>query len=119
MKRPELSPQLGSSFQAKCSNCHPNFIKPYPMKHELPVFALLIDADNVNKEAIVPIIEEVTRHGRIAVRRVYGSDRDRGRVLRYSAQTGAFEGLLPAGRYHLGGEVLVVLPVRASSADGS
>ena len=72
MKRPELSPQLGSSFQAKCSNCHPNFIKPYPMKHELPVFALLIDADNVNKEAIVPIIEEVTRHGRIAVRRVYG-----------------------------------------------
>jgi hypothetical protein len=37
------------------------------MKHELPVFALLIDADNVNKEAIVPIIEEVTRHGRIAV----------------------------------------------------
>lgn len=42
------------------------------MKHNLPVFALLIDADNVNKEAIAPIIEEVTRHGRIAVRRVYG-----------------------------------------------
>ncbi len=42
------------------------------MKHDLPVFALLIDADNVNKEAIAPIIEEVTRHGRIAVRRVYG-----------------------------------------------
>ncbi len=42
------------------------------MKHDLPVFALLIDADNVSKEAIAPIIEEVTRHGRIAVRRVYG-----------------------------------------------
>lgn len=42
------------------------------MKHDLPVFALLIDADNVTKEAIAPIIEEVTRHGRIAVRRVYG-----------------------------------------------
>ena len=42
------------------------------MKHDLPVFALLIDADNVTKDAIAPIIEEVTRHGRIAVRRVYG-----------------------------------------------
>ena len=42
------------------------------MKHDLPVFALLIDADNVSKEAIPPIIEEVTRHARIAVRRVYG-----------------------------------------------
>lgn len=42
------------------------------MKHDLPVFALLIDADNVTKEAIAPIIEEVTRHGWIAVRRVYG-----------------------------------------------
>lgn len=29
------------------------------MKHNLPVFALLIDADNVNK-VILPIIEEVT-----------------------------------------------------------
>lgn len=42
------------------------------MKHDLPVFALLIDADNVSKEAIAPIIEEITRHARIAVRRVYG-----------------------------------------------
>jgi uncharacterized LabA/DUF88 family protein len=42
------------------------------MKHDLPVFALLIDADNVSKDAIAPIIEEVTRHARIAVRRVYG-----------------------------------------------
>jgi len=42
------------------------------MKHELPVFALLIDADNVSKDAIAPIIEEITRHARIAVRRVYG-----------------------------------------------
>jgi hypothetical protein len=35
------------------------------------------------------------------------------------AQTGVFEGMLPAGRYHLGGEVLVVRPVRSSSTDGS
>jgi hypothetical protein len=42
------------------------------MKNDLPVFALLIDADNVSKEAIAPIIEEITRHARIAVRRVYG-----------------------------------------------
>lgn len=42
------------------------------MKHDLPVFALLIDADNVSKDAIAPIIEEITRHARIAVRRVYG-----------------------------------------------
>ena len=42
------------------------------MKHDLPVFALLIDADNVGKETIAPIIEEVTREARIAVRRIYG-----------------------------------------------
>ena len=42
------------------------------MKHDLPVFALLIDADNVTKDAIAPVIEEITRHARIAVRRVYG-----------------------------------------------
>lgn len=42
------------------------------MKQELPQFALLIDADNVDKQTITPIIEEVTRHGRIAVRRIYG-----------------------------------------------
>jgi len=42
------------------------------MKHDLPAFALLIDADNVSREVIAPIIEEITRHARIAVRRVYG-----------------------------------------------
>lgn len=42
------------------------------MKHDLPVFALLIDADNDTPEIIAPIIEEVTRHARITVRRVYG-----------------------------------------------
>jgi len=42
------------------------------MKHDLPVFALLIDADNVGKETIAPIIEEVTREARIAIRRIYG-----------------------------------------------
>jgi len=42
------------------------------MKHDLPSFALLIDADNVSKEAIAPVIEEITRHGRLTVKRVYG-----------------------------------------------
>jgi hypothetical protein len=42
------------------------------MKHELPAFALLIDADNDTPEIIAPIIEEITRHARISVRRVYG-----------------------------------------------
>lgn len=42
------------------------------MKNDLPVFALLIDADNVSREVIAPIIEEITRHARIAVRRAYG-----------------------------------------------
>jgi uncharacterized LabA/DUF88 family protein len=51
---------------------YPSLKKHLLMKHELPVFALLIDADNVSKEAIAPIIEEITRHTRIAVRRVYG-----------------------------------------------
>jgi len=42
------------------------------MKHDLPAFALLIDADNDTPEIIAPIIEEVTRDARITVRRVYG-----------------------------------------------
>ena len=42
------------------------------MKHDLPSFALLIDADNVSKDAIAPIIEEITRHARLTVKRVYG-----------------------------------------------
>lgn len=42
------------------------------MKHDLPAFALLIDADNDTPEIIAPIIEEITRHARISVRRVYG-----------------------------------------------
>lgn len=42
------------------------------MKHELPAFALLIDADNVRQESISPILEEITRHARLTVRRIYG-----------------------------------------------
>lgn len=42
------------------------------MKHDLPPFALLIDADNVSKDAIAPIIGEITRHARLTVKRVYG-----------------------------------------------
>ncbi len=42
------------------------------MNNDLPVFALLIDADNVTREALAPIIEDLTRDARIAVRRVYG-----------------------------------------------
>lgn len=42
------------------------------MKHNLPAFALLIDADNDTPEIITPIIEEITRHARLSVRRVYG-----------------------------------------------
>lgn len=42
------------------------------MKHDLPSFAVLIDADNVNQESIAPILEEITRHARITVRRIYG-----------------------------------------------
>lgn len=42
------------------------------MKHDLPPFALLIDADNVAKDAIAPIIGEITRHARLTVKRVYG-----------------------------------------------
>jgi hypothetical protein len=42
------------------------------MKHDLPPFALLIDADNVRQDSISPIIEEMTRHARITVRRIYG-----------------------------------------------
>lgn len=42
------------------------------MNNNLPVFALLIDADNVTREALAPIIEDLTRDARIAVRRVYG-----------------------------------------------
>ena len=42
------------------------------MKHDLPAFALLIDADNVRQESLSPILEEITRHARITVRRIYG-----------------------------------------------
>ena len=42
------------------------------MKHDLPSFAVLIDADNVCLDTISPILEEITRHGRVTVRRIYG-----------------------------------------------
>lgn len=42
------------------------------MKHDLPSFALLIDADNVRQESISPIFEEITRLARLTVRRIYG-----------------------------------------------
>ncbi|MCB1957405.1 MAG: NYN domain-containing protein [Rhodocyclaceae bacterium] len=42
------------------------------MKHDLPSFAVLIDADNVRLDTISPILEEITRHGRVTVRRIYG-----------------------------------------------
>lgn len=42
------------------------------MKHDLPSFAVLIDADNVRLDSISPILEEITRHGRVTVRRIYG-----------------------------------------------
>lgn len=42
------------------------------MKHDLPPFAVLIDADNVRLDTITPILEEITRHARITVRRIYG-----------------------------------------------
>ncbi|MDI3490615.1 MAG: hypothetical protein PWP11_1892 [Thauera sp.] len=42
------------------------------MKHDLPAFALLIDADNVRQDGVGPIIEEITRHARVTVRRIYG-----------------------------------------------
>jgi uncharacterized LabA/DUF88 family protein len=42
------------------------------MKHDLPSFAVLIDADNVRLDSISSILEEVTRHARITVRRIYG-----------------------------------------------
>lgn len=42
------------------------------VKHDFPAFAVLIDADNVRQESIGPIIEEITRHARITVRRIYG-----------------------------------------------
>jgi len=42
------------------------------MKHDLPNFALLIDADNDTPEIIAPVIEEITRDARLSVRRVYG-----------------------------------------------
>lgn len=43
-----------------------------PMKHDLPNFALLIDADNDTPDIIAPIIEEITRDARLSVRRIYG-----------------------------------------------
>ena len=42
------------------------------MKHDLPSFAVLIDADNVRLDTVSPILEEITRHGRVTVRRIYG-----------------------------------------------
>lgn len=42
------------------------------MKHDLPNFALLIDADNDTPDILAPIIEEITRDARLSVRRVYG-----------------------------------------------
>jgi len=42
------------------------------MKYDLPPFALLIDADNVRLDSISPILEEITRHARVTVRRIYG-----------------------------------------------
>lgn len=42
------------------------------MKYDLPPFALLIDADNVRQESISLILEEITRHARVTVRRIYG-----------------------------------------------
>lgn len=42
------------------------------MKYDLPSFAVLIDADNVSQESIAPILEEITRHARVTVRRIYG-----------------------------------------------
>lgn len=42
------------------------------MKHDLPSFAVLIDADNVRLDTLSPILEEITRHGRVTVRRIYG-----------------------------------------------
>lgn len=42
------------------------------MKYDLPSFAVLIDADNVRLDSISSILEEVTRHARVTVRRIYG-----------------------------------------------
>jgi len=42
------------------------------MKFDLPSFALLIDADNVRQDSISLILEEITRHARVTVRRIYG-----------------------------------------------
>lgn len=42
------------------------------MRHDLPSFAVLIDADNVQLDTISPILEEITRHARVTVRRIYG-----------------------------------------------
>ena len=42
------------------------------MKHDLPSFAVLIDADNVRLDSISSILEEITRHARVTVRRIYG-----------------------------------------------
>lgn len=44
----------------------------FKMKHDLPNFALLIDADNDTPDIIAPIIGEITRVARLSVRRVYG-----------------------------------------------
>lgn len=69
-KRRHYHCKLPEIIQAQCTLIQ--FAFSTLMKHDLPVFALLIDADNVSREVIAPIIEEITRHARIAVRRVYG-----------------------------------------------
>ncbi|WP_374478503.1 NYN domain-containing protein [Zoogloea sp.] len=42
------------------------------MKHELQSLAVLIDADNVRLDTLTPILEAITRLGRVTVRRIYG-----------------------------------------------
>lgn len=42
------------------------------MKHELPAFAVLIDADTVCLDGVSPIVDEITHHGRVTVRFIYG-----------------------------------------------
>ena len=42
------------------------------MKHELQSLAVLIDADNVRLDTLTPILDAITRLGRVTVRRIYG-----------------------------------------------
>lgn len=43
------------------------------MRHDLPSFAVLIDADNVRLESVSPILEEITRHARAKISRLYAA----------------------------------------------